>query len=582
MKNILLFIIFNWILFPFSGECQGLVSNINKSTEASLPHTFRAGTNHFVFSAISEEFGRELFVSDGNEANTKMLGDVTNGPESSFFWDVGVIDSSCYFLTSTGGDKLHLWYSNLQSPSPVLLKTFDVKGIASGQHGKFTKVGNSVYFITRNVNFNMEIWKTDGTVEGTIKTGELPSNTFPERLFAFNNDLYFSVRSSQNIFQLWKLNTNLNFIQIITPNVRISDFAVYNNKIFFSADNGSNGWEIWESDGTPEGTRQFLDILPGSASSFPSGFTVVNNFLFFTANDTSNGRELWKTNGTVSGTQIIKDIRQGVSGSDPFNFTSFKNELYFTANNGEVGRELWKSDGTNQGTKLVKDIFSGLGSSYINNTMISINNDKYFFFVANDSLRGAELWRTDGTTEGTTIVKDIFQGVNSSSISELINFKNEIFFNANDGINGSELWKSDGTEQGTKILLKLNTRNASSYPNMFRVVNDVLFFSARTEGEGYELWKTDGTDKGTVMVKDINPGLPSSNVLLPTMFKNQLFFTAENRINPPREIFKSDGTKDGTHILKFFSNSGSSTEGMAVLKEKLIFNAFTVSHGEEL
>jgi hypothetical protein len=59
MKNILLFIIFNWILFPFSGECQGLVSNINKSTEASLPHTFRAGTNHFVFSAISEEFGRE-------------------------------------------------------------------------------------------------------------------------------------------------------------------------------------------------------------------------------------------------------------------------------------------------------------------------------------------------------------------------------------------------------------------------------------------------------------------------------------------------------------------------------------------
>lgn len=580
MKNILLLILLKFILFPFLGESQGLVSNINKATEASLPQNFHVGTNHFVFSAISEEFGRELYVSDGTKANTKMIGDVTKGPESSFFWDVEVIDSSCYFITNSGASTLYLWHSNLQNPSPTLLKTFTVNGIGGGQHGKFTKVGNSVYFITRNFNYNIEIWKTDGTSAGTLKLTELPSNTFPEKLFSFNNDLFFSVSSSQIFPQLWKLDTRLNLINNITNILIKSDFSIYNDKIFFSSNNESNGWEIWESDGTPEGTKQFLDIIPGSTNSFPYGFTVVNNFLFFCADDPISGREIWKTDGTISGTQMVKDIFKGVSTSDPLNFRSFKNELFFIANDGENGREFWKSDGTEQGTKLVKDIFYGSGSSDINYSLISTSNDKHFYFVAKDSLRGAELWQTDGTTDGTTIVKDIFPGVNPSNISELINFKSEIFFNANDGVNGSEIWKSDGTEQGTNILFKLNSRNASSYPNMFRVVNDVLFFSARTEGEGYELWKSDGTDNGTILVKDINPGPQSSDILLPTMFKNQLFFTAEN--NSLREIFKSDGTKEGTHILKKFSDGGSSTEGMKVLKDKLIFNAYSDEYGEEL
>jgi len=83
-------------------------------------------------------------------------------------------------------------------------------------------------------------------------------------------------------------------------------------------------------------------------------------------------------------------------------------------------------------------------------------------FVGNDQLHGAELWRTDGTSAGTWMVKDIFTGPTSSGLS--LNFvtkdavlaSGEIYFIANDGIHGSELWKTDGTTSGTVLAMDIN------------------------------------------------------------------------------------------------------------------------------
>ena len=69
--------------------------------------------------------------------------------------------------------------------------------------------------------------------------------------------------------------------------------------------------------------------------------------------------------------------------------------------------------------------------------------------VANDGTRGSELWVTDGTAAGTTIVKDIRTGTYGSSPNGLTNSGGTLFFSANDGTTGFELWKSDGTAVGT-------------------------------------------------------------------------------------------------------------------------------------
>jgi ELWxxDGT repeat protein len=130
------------------------------------------------------------------------------------------------------------------------------------------------------------------------------------------------------------------------------------------------------------------DIYPGSNSSLDSNYplpiTAVGNTLYFVAEDGVNGYELWKSNGTAAGTTLLKDILPG-SGF-PYTYPSspvaLGNTLYFNADDGVNGRELWKSDGTTAGTTLLKDIYTGSNfgfpnSSYPSN-LTAVGNTLYF------------------------------------------------------------------------------------------------------------------------------------------------------------------------------------------------------------
>ena len=121
-------------------------------------------------------------------------------------------------------------------------------------------------------------------------------------------------------------------------------------------------YELYRSDGTESGTFLVKDIMPGNYGSNPYGLTETNGVVFFTADDGVHGRELWKTDGTASGTVLVKDIDDIPSeypGSYPESLTAVNNTLFFTADDGVHGREFWKSDGTTSGTTLVKDINVG-------------------------------------------------------------------------------------------------------------------------------------------------------------------------------------------------------------------------------
>jgi ELWxxDGT repeat protein len=216
-----------------------------------------------------------------------------------------------------------------------------------------------------------------------------------------------------------------------------------NGTLFFQAADGTNGYELWKSDGILAGTVMVKDIWPGLSGSSPSNLTDVNGTLFFDANDGTNGYELWKSDGTAAGTVMVKDIWPGSTGSNPGYLTDVNGTVFFAANDGNDadgdGAELWKSDGTSAGTVLVKDIYPGSSGS---SPSFLTNVNGILFFQANNSTNGYELWKSDGTTAGTVLVKDIYPGSGSSYPSNLtsINGTLLLFFSANDGSNGTELW----------------------------------------------------------------------------------------------------------------------------------------------
>src|SRR5262249_2004582 len=199
--------------------------------------------------------------------------------------------------------------------------------------------------------------------------------------------------------------------------------------------------------------------LPDLPTDVPPTLTFVNNTIFFQAHPTGPGNqvdtELWKTDGTVLGTTLLKDINRSALvtggslihlGSSPQNLTGVGNTLFFTALDGTpgtgTGTELWKSDGTSEGTVLVRDIVAGLDSSDPAN-LTAVNGK--LFFTANDGANGVELWVSDGTEAGTTLVRNIDSRPGASSNpANLVNVGGKLFFTASDGVNGTELWASDG------------------------------------------------------------------------------------------------------------------------------------------
>lgn len=337
-----------------------------------------------------------------------------------------------------------------------------------------------------------------------------------------------------------------------------------NGRLFFRGNDGSNGNELWKSDGTTAGTMLLKNINPTSNGSGSGQYCDVNGTLFFAANDGTNGAELWKSDGTSAGTVIVKDLTPGSGNSDLTFFSNVNGMLVFKFDDGVHGTELWKSDGTAAGTTMLKDINEGSADGIRWSTRLEFEMmNGVLYFQGKDAVNEDELLKTDGTTAGTVMVKDIAVG-NGSGPTQFTNGNGTLFFTAKDA-SGPAIWKSDGTDAGTVKVS--NTSFTTGGATGLTFVNGTLFFS---DGEpfdtGIELWKSDGTATGTVLVKDIKPGTGNSLPGLLTNVNGTLFFRADDGVTSA-ELWKSDGTAAGTVLVKDVSPG---TGGGLTFAEELV------------
>ncbi|QGJ70889.1 Hypothetical protein PBC10988_25880 [Planctomycetales bacterium 10988] len=256
----------------------------------------------------------------------------------------------------------------------------------------------------------------------------------------------------------------------------------------------------------------------------------------------------------LAGDPLLIDLQGGAGSSEPADFTEVNGTAFFSANGGSEGRELWISDGTPDGTMLVKDIEPAGGSDP--SSMVNMNGT--LFFTANTASYGRELWISDGTSTGTQLVKDLQAGPTSSEVENLINANGTLFFTANDGSTGVELWKSDGTSIGTELVANLFKGMGSSSPSQLTEIDGTVYFTANDGCFGFELWRTDDSSAGVQLVKDLNPSFNSSAPEELTEVNGTLFFTADDG-SVGREIWLTDGTSSGTVLLfNILPGSGSS------------------------
>ncbi|HET6879591.1 MAG TPA: ELWxxDGT repeat protein [Pirellulales bacterium] len=426
-------------------------------------------------------------------------------------------------------------------------------------------LGGQALFAADDGTHGVELWKSDGTLSGTVMVKDInpgstidgslstPNSSNPSDLVTVGNYVYFAATDGTDGVQLWRSDGTYAGTTMITRlntsggGISPNDLTAANGKLYFVANDGTDGNQVWVSDGTAGGTTMISDLTPSGASANPSQLTAAGNLVYFTANTGSGGVQLYSADGIAADTRLVLNVTNGSLGASPTDLTNVNGTLYYAGYDSVHGNQLWKSNGTTSGTGMVAAIGSGTSSS--NPTGLT-NVGGTLFFAANDGTHGTQLWKSDGTSSGTQMVADIntTSAGASANPADLTNVNGTLYFRADDGQHGTQLWKSDGTTTGTSMVAIINNGGVGATPDNITATNGYAFFTANDGTHGFELWQTDGTSLGTTLVADINPGSPSSSPTYLTVAGNNILMAAN----------------DGTHGVSLYAATVPAAKPIAV------------------
>ncbi len=636
------------------------VADINPGMAGSSPYYFTPVGSTLFFVANDGTHGCELWRTDGTEAGTRFVKDTSPSAECEI--GVGPYDmfrvyvsptaltdvaGTLYFVGQTEYDQV-LWKSDGTEAGTVPLRSFGRACHAFEQvscpPGCLTDVGGGLYFNAEDYEKGRQLWRSDGTPDGTVMVKDI--NPHPCSFGEFNDQcssdpcgfvqtdgaIYFTAHDANFQYSRWVTDGTTEGTQpapLPTPTPGPTPYPILGPRVELNGSFIFAKGELYKTDGTDAGTVLLKDINLRPASSFPSQLTDFDGTLSFFATDI-DGLGLWRSDGTAQGTTLVKIINAAESYASHRAPTVVGDRLMFVADDGVHGAELWSSDGTAAGTNLVKDIYPGIGGGfpldYLAPTPELVALGRLVLFPANDGHGGTELWRSDGTTTGTFMVKDIYPGPDGSIPIDLTQTGGTLYFTALDGplalrqlwqsdgtpegtikvtdpelvgrdvygsaiVNGTAywvltdppgwgLWRSDGTSSGSTLLRRFTGYPPTSLVNLEGIL---LFVAPTDDADELSLWRSDGSEAGTSVVKNIHLPPVQGGFLAQAVVNGTLFFTfyAEGVGD---ELWKSDGAADGTRLVKDINpGPGSSLPSSLVAAGGLlVFTADDGVHGREL
>ena len=556
--------------------------------------------------------GRDLWQATATGASDiKPLG------QNPVLVDFGVSGSEVYFSAHDSAHGTELWKSDGTATGTSMVVDLN-PGSGDGYAGFFPPIPymNGVVF-TGNPGTSSQLYYTDGTAAGTVSFGMTTQNAIHSPPHANGSTLFFGDDQT-----LWEATSPgpatvsmVAPISLPTP-PSPSNFVTMGSKLYFLANAGNDGPQLWSSDGTAAGTvRVSPSGMLDASTPYDKGMVVLGNKLYFSAASSIGAPHLYVSDGTAAGTHIAANQSSGpLFASGGHVFFTWLNELwaydatngavdmgtlaagvtpfnggvlFYSTNNGTEGFSdgtpagtvhfaaqgaaagaavlgnagyflsyfgLYRTDGSSAGTTLVK-AFSGGGSG-------PVATSARLYFGGTDTtgtMRG--IWQSDGTASGTTLVFSE-ANPNSNGFGTLYPVGDRVMFIYDDGM-GPAWFLTDGTT---------TTKLTTAKPGLcrpFAVGTDIFFCAADEAGE--ELWTSDGTAIGTSRWADLNPGPQRSAPANLTLLGSDLYFTAYEGATPSLYVAASgvnptgsttSGTGNGATVGA--SNSGSAATGGTV------------------
>jgi ELWxxDGT repeat protein len=522
-------------LWTSDGSPDGTRVVVQFGEGGDLRYLMAAGDNLY-FTGCDPVHGCELWHSDGTAEGTQMVADLAPGPDSGMFdpeldTPYAFFDGSIYFLAYTRESGVELWRSDGSAEGTRQVKDID-PGPSDGfveaydffdtYRAYFTVLDDRLFFIASDGRHGFELWRTDGTTAGTAMVSDLVPG---------EAGLFDAISKADECDPQF-------------PPTATLDGYLYFVSCWIDEERNA-ALDLWSSDGTAAGTRLLESGIGGSIAVFDGG-------LYFARGELNGSRrELRRRDINSLDSTLVVKLDGGIGG-----LHAFADGLLMTVWSEATGEEPWWSGGTAETTWLLRDI-RGDDAGAEPRDLVEYHGG--LVFTADDGIHGRELWRSDATEAGTVLIADVRSGAEGSKPNQLIVFDDAVFFVADDGISGTELWRTDGTPIGTYLVADVRPGRDGSAPDRFAIVGDRLFFYADDGVHGRELWCTDGTREGTRLVRDIQPGPGGSDVydtlghIWPmfgdsAVWRGKLYFPADDGMHGP-DLWRSDGTEGGTELV---------------------------------
>ncbi|MGB3799886.1 MAG: hypothetical protein WA952_08705 [Lewinella sp.] len=560
---------------------QTLVANISQGNAGSNPTALQSDGQHTIFMA-DDGTGFQLYYLGPQDSSAVSLRDRSPDLMLDFSSNPKLIEEYLYFQSFTSD---HTVYQRIRLSTGEITTLATLSSDDYTNRGTwFTAINGLIVFVHTDENYQSQLYRYDPADESVIQLQQLPDD-FISRVIPIGNRLFFEYSYSPEEFVPFVVTDGTiegsrvvyppEGFQFVSPTAAVDSMLIAQ----VVAPGVAETYVYDENFFSPAPLRE---VFTSIAEGYTQFFAHRQDGLYFVLQDDQYRQTIYRIDTATSVAEPVIELNPNRDTIGLRTAQFFDDIIFYTVSDpASRSVSLYRTDGSAEGTYLLRDSISGRSSNGFSLGQVVASGDQYYF-LADTPETGTELWRTDGTVEGTQLVDDLYPGPDSPDISQPIRRNNGVIFVADHPDYGQEVFIVRDDSSTIELLVDGNTTETGSYPNPLAVVNDRLLLAASTPCTGFELFATQGSGVTTSLVADLNAGRQSSDPYVTTFVGD----TAYLNINGFREnfLYGTDGTSAGTFVLDPDSPVGANSliSGATRLGDRLLLRTYVNGVGQAL